>query len=145
MYIVKFFCINENESICRQGIIQYGLVIGYIMMVILDKIFIVVVIDFGMIFSGYVYFLISDYKKDFLKIYFLIWENDGNGIQKILIFILFDDKGEFYSFGYEVEKKYLDLVVVDELDEDEDNELDEDYWNWFYFRWFKMVLFRVVL
>lgn len=50
------------------------------MMVILDKIFIVVVIDFGMIFSGYVYFLISDYKKDFLKIYFLIWENDGNGI-----------------------------------------------------------------
>lgn len=115
------------------------------MMVILDKIFIVVVIDFGMIFSGYVYFLISDYKKDFLKIYFLIWKNDGNGIQKILIFILFDDKGEFYSFGYEVEKKYLDLVVVDELDEDEDNELDEDYWNWFYFRWFKMVLFRVVL
>lgn len=96
-----------------------------------DKTFIVAAIDFGTTFSGYAYSLISDHKKDPLKIYSPTWENDGNGTQKTPTSILFDDKGEFHSFGYEAEKKYSDLAAADELDEDEDNESDEDYRNWF--------------
>lgn len=109
-----------------------------------DKTFIVAAIDFGTTFSGFAYSFISDYKKDPLTIYSTTWENDGNGTQKTPTSILFDDKEKFHSFGYEAEKKYSDLAAADELDEDEDNESDMDYRKWFYFRRFKMALFRAV-
>lgn len=68
-------------------------------------------------------------------------------IFKILIIILFDKVGNFYFFGYEVEKKYVELVErVQEEDGDEsvdsDDENDEDkIVEWFYFRRFKMKLY----
>lgn len=74
--------------------------------------FFVVVIDFGIMFFGYVFFFFNDYEKDFLRILVVNWFV-GSGclvFLKILICVLFDFKGEFYLFGFEVEDKYFDLV-----------------------------------
>lgn len=49
----------------------------------------------------------------------------------MLICILFDFMMKFYVFGYEVENKYIDLVIKDV------------YGDWYYFERFKLYLFKI--
>lgn len=49
---------------------------------------------------------------------------------KIFICVFFDLKGEFVVFGIDVEDKYIELV------------LNEEYYDWYFFRWFKMMLYN---
>lgn len=43
----------------------------------LDGKLFVVVIDFGIVYSGYVYFFCNDYKLDFFKIIINYWIGEG--------------------------------------------------------------------
>lgn len=93
----------------------------------------VVVLDFGIIYFGYVFFFKIDYIDDFFKIIVnMMWMIGSKSLffQKILIcFLLCFDK-MFYLFGFEVEEYYLSFVDMDE------------YYLWYYFCRFKMFLYN---
>ena len=99
-------------------------------------------IDFGTTYSGYAYSFRSDFTKDPLSISTTNWENEGDGTHKVPTTILFDDKQRFHSFGYAAEKKFADLANADESDEEEERKPEGDVTKWFYFRRFKMALFK---
>lgn len=71
-----------------------------------------VVIDFGMIYLGYVFLLKDGWEKEFLKINLNVW---NVGIKcllflKVLIIFLLNFDKSFLFFGYDVEIEYLDMV-----------------------------------
>ncbi|KAK3108934.1 hypothetical protein FSP39_019103 [Pinctada imbricata] len=100
----------------------------------------VAAIDFGTTFSGYAYSFRTDHDKDPLKIYANVEWNTGNTEEgtrtcatlKTPTTVLFKKDGSFHSFGYEAESKYADLLEEDEAD------------GWFYFKHFKMLLYRAM-
>ncbi|KAK3588036.1 hypothetical protein CHS0354_012082 [Potamilus streckersoni] len=93
---------------------------------------IVAAIDFGTTYSGYAYSFFSDFKKDSLNIYANTTWNPGGGeglvTDKTPTSILFKPDGDFHSFGYDAENKYVELAEEDE------------HKNWHYFSRFKMKL-----
>lgn len=77
----------------------------------------VVVIDIGIIYFGYVFFM----KNDWGKVYISKWVGGSFVFLKVLICLfLKDDFIELY-FGYEVEDRYVDFI------------LDESYYNYYFF------------
>lgn len=92
---------------------------------------IVGIIDFGIIFLGYVFFIKYDFLidlKNIKKINIKYWV-DFISIMlyyKILICILFIKEKKFSEFGFDVEVKYLDLLF------DDDN-IDEKVKDWYFF------------
>lgn len=93
----------------------------------------VVVIDFGIIYFGCVFFFYDEFMKDLVKSFVKNWI-DFNSLMmycKMLICILFNEEKEFNEFGFVVEVKYLDLM------------LENDYYNWYFFRRFKMVFYEI--
>lgn len=70
----------------------------------------VVVIDFGMVYLGYVFLFWGDFKNDLFKIIVYKWSRDLL-IFKILICVLFDGIKKFIVFGYDVEKIFGELLV----------------------------------
>lgn len=77
---------------------------------------VVVVIDFGIIYSGYVFLFKYEYEIDFLKVCFNNWVAGFRSLVllKISTCVLFDKDKVFDFFGYEVEDKYLELVEEEE-------------------------------
>lgn len=69
----------------------------------------VVVIDFGIIFFGFVFFLKSDWGKVLIN----IWFGGFLILYKVLICLFLKKDYKEYFFGYEVEDKYLDLILDD--------------------------------
>lgn len=84
----------------------------------------VVVIDFGIIFFGYVFFFCYEFDKDFEKISIINWVVGGQVLVflKIFFVVLLKLDRIFYLFGFEVENKYGDLVG------------DGEYVGWLYFK-----------
>ncbi|XP_062588728.1 heat shock 70 kDa protein 12A-like [Saccostrea cucullata] len=107
---------------------------------------VVAAIDFGTTYSGYAFSFLSDYTRDPLKVYNNTrWENEGDGTFKAPTSILFDEHERFRFFGYDAEKKYASLVSENEEDEESGDDLpNENHQNWFYFRRFKMTLFKAI-
>lgn len=93
---------------------------------------IVAAIDIGTTFSGYAFSFGHQYMKDPLKISINSWTSGSGGVVslKTSTCVLFDPKGEFHSFGYDAEDKYSDLA------------LDDNHHDWYYFRRFKMTLYK---
>ncbi|XP_052682429.1 heat shock 70 kDa protein 12A-like [Crassostrea angulata] len=93
---------------------------------------IVAAIDIGTTFSGYAFSFGHQYMKDPLKISINLWTAGCGGVVslKTSTCVLFDPKGEFHSFGYDAEDKYSELA------------LDDNHHDWYYFRRFKMTLYK---
>lgn len=92
----------------------------------------VAAIDFGTTFSGYAFQTLANNKEDPLKIHGFSWTTGSNaGLSlKTPTCVLFDPSKNFHSFGIEAEDKYTELAS------------EEDHKNWFYFRRFKMQLYK---
>lgn len=92
----------------------------------------VVVIDFGIIYFGYVFFFYDEFKRDLIKSFLKNWVDFISLMMycKILICVLFNKEKELDKFGFEVEVKYLDLMF------------ENDYDDWYFFGRFKMVLYE---
>ncbi|XP_071124900.1 heat shock 70 kDa protein 12B-like [Mytilus edulis] len=92
----------------------------------------VAAIDFGTTFSGYAFAFKGDFKEDPLKISGYTWTLGSTaGLSlKTPTCVLFDHNGDFHSFGAEAEEKYTTLAE------------DEAHENWYFFRRFKMQLYR---
>ena len=106
---------------------------------------IVVAIDFGTTFSGYAYSFLNDFRKDPLLVWANSkWHDEGDGTLKTPTSILFDKDKKFHSFGYTADKKFASLAenAEDEDDHEEDSAKNEEYKDWYYFRRFKMELYR---
>lgn len=93
---------------------------------------IVAAIDIGTTFSGYAFSFVHQYMKDPLKISINSWTAGCGAVVslKTSTCVLFDPKGEFHSFGYDAEDKYSELA------------LDDNHHDWYYFRRFKMTLYK---
>ncbi|KAJ8297603.1 hypothetical protein KUTeg_024134 [Tegillarca granosa] len=94
--------------------------------------FLVAAIDFGTTFSGYAFSFRHEYKKDPLKISANTWTAGSACLQslKTSTCVLFRPNGDFHSFGFEAEDKYSNLA------------LDDKHHDWYYFRRFKMMLYK---
>ena len=92
----------------------------------------VAAIDFGTTFSGYAFQTKSDFKQDPTRIQGFTWTTGSNAglSMKTPTCVLFNPSKEFHSFGIEAEDKYIQLAE------------EEDHRNWYYFRRFKMQLYR---
>ncbi|XP_052280102.1 heat shock 70 kDa protein 12A-like [Dreissena polymorpha] len=91
----------------------------------------VAAIDFGTTYSGYAFSLKTDYNADPTKISINQgWVAGSMAVSsyKAPTVVLFDQKGEFNSFGYEAEDAYSELA------------LDNEHHDWYYFSRFKMRL-----
>eukprot|EP00105_Crassostrea_gigas_P014861 XP_011431681.1 PREDICTED: heat shock 70 kDa protein 12A isoform X2 [Crassostrea gigas] len=91
-----------------------------------EKLF-VCAIDFGTTYSGYAY----STRQNPIKIYCPHWHSGSTTLisYKTPTTVLLDEQMNFLAFGYEAEKKYLELA--------EDDASDDFY----YFRRFKMILY----
>lgn len=70
--------------------------------VILIDYLLVVVMDFGIIYFGYVFVMRDDFKKDLLIIDVFYWCDVGFILFKILMIVLIDKNEKFVVFGFEV-------------------------------------------
>ncbi|KAK3602828.1 hypothetical protein CHS0354_026380 [Potamilus streckersoni] len=86
----------------------------------------VAALDFGTTYSGYAFvFRHEDHTKIMAN---TVWSGGSLMSLKCPTCVLFDQKKQFHSFGYEAEDKYSELA------------LDEEHEKWHYFRRFKMTL-----
>ena len=92
----------------------------------------VAAIDFGTTFSGYAFAFKGDYIEDPLKISGFTWTLGSQaGLSlKTPTCVLFNQRGMFDSFGGDAEDKYTSLAE------------DEKHRDWYFFRRFKMQLYR---
>ncbi|KAL3878673.1 hypothetical protein ACJMK2_031004 [Sinanodonta woodiana] len=92
-----------------------------------DKL-LVAAIDFGTTYSGYAFvFKHEDFSKINANI---VWAGGSLMSLKCPTCVLFDEKKQFHSFGYEAEDKYSDLAN------------DNEHQKWYYFHRFKMSLHK---
>ncbi|OWF47857.1 Heat shock 70 kDa protein 12B [Mizuhopecten yessoensis] len=89
-------------------------------------------IDFGTTYSGYAYSTRHDFKTDPLIINVMSWTAVSVGLtsQKTSTCVLFKPDETFHSFGYAAEDFYNELAM-------DDNNRD-----WYFFRRFKMDLYK---
>ncbi|XP_021358689.1 heat shock 70 kDa protein 12A-like isoform X2 [Mizuhopecten yessoensis] len=97
-----------------------------------DSFLLVAAIDFGTTYSGYAYSTRHDFETDPLIINLMTWNAGSGGLasQKTSTCVLFKPDKIFHSFGYAAEDFYNDLV------------LDDDQKGWYFFRRFKMDLYK---
>lgn len=96
---------------------------------------IVVAIDIGTTFSSCSFSYLYEYEKNPLNVSSLIWTTgyDNTISTRTQTSILFDSEENFDSFGYEAEKRYLELTE------------DGEHHDWHYFRRFKQMLLNECL
>ncbi|XP_033742556.1 heat shock 70 kDa protein 12B-like [Pecten maximus] len=89
-------------------------------------------IDFGTTFSGYAFSTTNDFKSSPQNVASVTWSAGSGCLQslKTSTCVLFDQNGDFHSFGFEAEDKYSDLAY------------DNLHKGWYYFRRFKMILYQ---
>ncbi|XP_052794653.1 heat shock 70 kDa protein 12A-like [Mya arenaria] len=93
----------------------------------------VAAVDFGTTYSGYAFSLKHDYTKDPLKISVnQAWTAGSMALTsyKAPTVVLFNERKEFHSFGYEAEDMYSELAM------------DGEHHNWYFFKRFKMRLHK---
>ena len=92
----------------------------------------VAAIDFGTTYSGYAYSFRADFLKDPLKIATNQWQfgSSRTVAMKTPSCILFNSRRQCDSFGFDAENKYAELC------------LEGAHHEWFFFRYFKMLLYR---
>jgi hypothetical protein len=92
----------------------------------------VAAIDFGTTYSGYALSFRSDFLDDPLKIMTNQWKTGAGrpASLKTSSCILFRPDQSFDSFGFEAEDKYAELAM------------DENHFDWYYFKRFKMLLYE---
>ncbi|XP_052218347.1 heat shock 70 kDa protein 12B-like [Dreissena polymorpha] len=94
----------------------------------------VAAIDFGTTYSGYAFSFRTDFLENPLKILTNKCESQGGSATLVSMKtpsrVLFSPDGNFDSFGYDAEEKYLTLAM------------DEQHARWFYFKNFKMFLYE---
>lgn len=97
-----------------------------------DDFQLVVAIDFGTTFTGYAYSTRHEFKADPLQIHLMNWNAGSAGLvsQKAPTCVLFKPDQSFDSFGFEAEDNYNELA------------LDDKHGAWFFFRRFKMELYK---
>lgn len=86
---------------------------------------IVVVIDFGIIFFGYVFF----FWDNWVKVLINNWQGGFLFFYKVFIVFLLNSKVEFVVFGFDVEDKYVIMI---------EGGVYRDY---YFFLRFKMILY----
>ena len=91
----------------------------------------VAAIDFGTTYSGYAFSFKHDYQNDPTKV--STNQNWVAGSMQLVSLkaptcVLFDEKKNFHSFGYEAENVYSELA------------LDNEHHKWYFFKRFKMIL-----
>jgi len=93
---------------------------------------IVAAMDFGTTFSGYAFAFRSDYIQDPMRISGNQWATGSQvGVSlKTSTCVLFSPDEQFHSFGFEAEDHYSELTM------------DNAHRDWFYFRRFKMMLYK---
>lgn len=91
---------------------------------------IVAAIDFGTTYSGYAFAFKKDYTSDCQNIRIHGATFKGGLSLKAPTCVLFDEFGNFHSFGFDAENTYAELTAEDEHHE------------WYYFRRFKMMLYN---
>ncbi|XP_060603701.1 heat shock 70 kDa protein 12B-like [Ruditapes philippinarum] len=87
---------------------------------------IIAAIDIGTALSGCAFYCSN-------RTYITHWLGHFGSSQKTPTCILFDSNKKFHSFGFEAEDKYASLP-----------EETDDYMNWFFFRHFKMQLYKIM-
>ena len=94
---------------------------------------IVAAIDFGTTYSGWAYSARMDFVKDPTRVFLKQWTDPTSTMiyNKTSTCILFDEKEKFSRFGFEAEAKYLDLAF------------ENKHNSWYFFRRFKMCLFKI--
>ncbi|KAL5012116.1 hypothetical protein ScPMuIL_010667 [Solemya velum] len=92
----------------------------------------IVALDFGTAYSGYAFSFRNDFEQNHLDISANQWRGGSAALVslKTPTCCLFSPDGKFHSFGFKAEDKYADLALEDEHE------------NWFYFRRFKMKLYK---
>lgn len=93
-------------------------------------------IDFGTTYSGYAFSTKHDFLTDprnIRNIYLKHWVDLTSAMMfyKTSTCILFTGENIFDNFGFEAEAKYLDLI------------LDNDHKNWYFFKRFKISLYKI--
>ena len=91
----------------------------------------VAAIDFGTTYCGYAFSFKHDYQNDPTKV--STNQNWVAGSMQLVSLkapsvVLFDEKKNFHSFGYEAENVYSELA------------LDNEHHKWYFFKRFKMIL-----
>lgn len=81
-------------------------------------------IDFGTTYSGYAFTARHEFQRDPTKARLKSWEDPTSSMMhnKTSTCILFNKEKEFSKLGFEVEAKYLNLI------------LDNDHENWHFFK-----------
>ena len=87
-------------------------------------------IDFGTTYSGYAFSFKSDFEKDPTNVQGKNWQAKSSGSLKAPTCILLKPDQSFEAFGYEAEDRYAELAQ------------DEEHYDYYYFRRFKMELYR---
>ncbi|XP_069102440.1 heat shock 70 kDa protein 12B-like isoform X2 [Argopecten irradians] len=97
-----------------------------------DDFQLVVAIDFGTTYTGYAYSTRHEFKADPIQIHLMNWNAGSAGLvsQKAPTCVLFKPDQSFDSFGFEAEDNYNELA------------LDDKHGAWFFFRRFKMELYK---
>ncbi|OWF47858.1 Heat shock 70 kDa protein 12B [Mizuhopecten yessoensis] len=97
-----------------------------------DNFLLVAAIDFGTTYTGYAYSTLKEFQTDPLKINMMTWNAGSGGLvsQKTSTCVLFKPDGTFHSFGYKAEDYYTELYM------------DDKHKDWFFFRRFKMELYK---
>ncbi|XP_053398568.1 heat shock 70 kDa protein 12A-like [Mercenaria mercenaria] len=92
----------------------------------------VAAIDFGTTFSGYASSFKDEYNKDPTKILVHTWNAGSMSLisLKAPTAVLFDERQQFHSFGYDAENEYKELAA------------DKEHHNWYFFKQFKMRLYE---
>ncbi|XP_033726267.1 heat shock 70 kDa protein 12A-like [Pecten maximus] len=92
----------------------------------------VAAIDFGTTYTGYAYSTRYEFQKDPLKINLMMLNAESTRLssQKAPTCVLFKPDETFHSFGYEAEDNFNELYM------------DGDHKDWFFFRRFKMDLYK---
>ncbi|XP_053389098.1 heat shock 70 kDa protein 12B-like [Mercenaria mercenaria] len=91
----------------------------------------VAAIDFGTTYSGYAFSFRNDYERNPLKINMNFHLGSRTSIMSVKAptAVLFDDRKQLHSFGYEAEDTYYELVA------------ENEHRDWCFFRKFKMKLY----
>ncbi|WAQ98470.1 HS12A-like protein [Mya arenaria] len=94
---------------------------------------IVAAIDFGTTYSGYAFQTRANFEENPTKIEAANWARTGSNIGislKTTSSILFDKHQQFHSFGQEADQEYNKLAA------------EGQHWDWFFFKRFKMALYK---
>ena len=99
-----------------------------------DQKLLVVAIDFGSTTAGYAFSFRHEYRRNPLDVSTFLWTTGSNDVatNKAPCTVLLDLEKRFIAFGYDAEDRFEE-ILSDNLQDD-----------WYYFKGFKMLLYRAI-